>query len=44
MGEPQPLHQNDAYGFHLFQLFNQKAYIDFTNRKPPNKDVKAPPI
>jgi hypothetical protein len=23
MGEPQPLHQNDAYGILLFQLFHK---------------------
>jgi hypothetical protein len=48
IGEPQPLHQNDVYGFHLFQYSTteagKKPYIDLTNRKPPNKDVKAPPI
>jgi hypothetical protein len=44
MGEPKPLHQNDAYGL-LFQLFGktrQRALHRTYKPEPPNKGVKAP--
>jgi hypothetical protein len=43
MGYPQPLHQNDAYGLLLFQLFNrsqQNPYINLTNRSNQTKVSK----
>jgi hypothetical protein len=46
-GEPEPVHQNDAYVFLLFQLFNRKpakALHRTYKPEPANIDVKAPPI
>jgi hypothetical protein len=43
MGEPQLLHQNDAYGL-LFQLFGksrQRALHRTYKPEPPNKGIKV---
>jgi hypothetical protein len=47
MGEPQPLYQNDADDFLLFQLFKRKstkALHRSYKLEPPNEGVKTPPI